>query len=137
MCLDPPQNSSVSQDMCIDKLRTLLVSTSKESAFRKVVQATMVRDKQHGPVIELNRITGMVNSAHLGISCCILNPLLTRSSCQTKRCEKTRKSNSISSNGLKNAYSHTRCFVTSSPSLESQIYGLVILIKFFVWVKYL
>ena len=41
--------------MGIDKLRTLLVSTAKETAFRKVVQATMVRDRQHGPVIELNR----------------------------------------------------------------------------------
>jgi hypothetical protein len=40
----------------IDKLRTLLVSSAKESAFRKVVQATMVRDRQHGPVIELNRM---------------------------------------------------------------------------------
>ena len=27
------------------------------SAFRKVVQATMLRDRQHGPVIELNRIS--------------------------------------------------------------------------------
>ena len=41
----------------IDKLRTLLVTSAKESAFRKVVQATMVRDRQHGPVIELNRIS--------------------------------------------------------------------------------
>ena len=41
--------------MGIDALRTLLVSTAKEAAFRKVVQATMVRDRQHGPVIELNR----------------------------------------------------------------------------------
>ena len=41
----------------IDKLRTLLVTSSKESAFRKVVQATMVRDRQHGPVVELNRIS--------------------------------------------------------------------------------
>ena len=40
----------------IDKLRTLLVTSAKESAFRKVVQATMVRDRQHGPVIELNRM---------------------------------------------------------------------------------
>ena len=38
-----------------EALRTLLVSTAKEAAFRKVVQATMVRDRQHGPVIELNR----------------------------------------------------------------------------------
>jgi E3 ubiquitin-protein ligase HERC2 len=43
--------------MGIDKLRTLLVSTAKETAFRKVVQATMVRDRQHGPVVELNRIS--------------------------------------------------------------------------------
>lgn len=28
----------------------------QENAFRKVIQATMVRDRQHGPVIELNRI---------------------------------------------------------------------------------
>lgn len=28
----------------------------QEAAFRKVVQATMVRDRQHGPVVELNRI---------------------------------------------------------------------------------
>ncbi|XP_033632375.1 E3 ubiquitin-protein ligase HERC2-like [Asterias rubens] len=40
----------------IDALRGLLVSSGKEAAFRKVVQATMVRDRQHGPVIELNRI---------------------------------------------------------------------------------
>jgi E3 ubiquitin-protein ligase HERC2 len=39
----------------MDKLRTLLVSASKEAAFRKVVQATMIRDRQHGPVLELNR----------------------------------------------------------------------------------
>ena len=44
--------------MGIDALRTLLVSTAKEAAFRKVVQATMVRDRQHGPVIELNRRDG-------------------------------------------------------------------------------
>ncbi|XP_046386640.1 E3 ubiquitin-protein ligase HERC2 isoform X3 [Ischnura elegans] len=40
----------------LDKLRGILVSTAKETTFRKVVQATMVRDRQHGPVIELNRI---------------------------------------------------------------------------------
>ena len=43
-------------DQCgVDKLRILLVSSAKEAAFRKVVQATMVRDRQHGPVLELNR----------------------------------------------------------------------------------
>ncbi|XP_077868707.1 E3 ubiquitin-protein ligase HERC2-like [Saccoglossus kowalevskii] len=40
----------------MDALRSLLVSSGKEAAFRKVVQATMIRDRQHGPVIELNRI---------------------------------------------------------------------------------
>ncbi|CAH1268469.1 HERC2 [Branchiostoma lanceolatum] len=40
----------------LDTLRGVLVSAGKEAAFRKVVQATMVRDRQHGPVIELNRI---------------------------------------------------------------------------------
>lgn len=33
-----------------------LFFTFQEAAFRKVVQATMVRDRQHGPVVELNRI---------------------------------------------------------------------------------
>ncbi|XP_045543165.1 E3 ubiquitin-protein ligase HERC2 isoform X2 [Salmo salar] len=37
-------------------LRGILISQGKEAAFRKVVQATMVRDRQHGPVVELNRI---------------------------------------------------------------------------------
>ncbi|KAK3100706.1 hypothetical protein FSP39_024049, partial [Pinctada imbricata] len=40
----------------LNKLRGVIVSSAKETAFRKVVQATMVRDKQHGPVVELNRI---------------------------------------------------------------------------------
>ncbi|KAK6172413.1 hypothetical protein SNE40_016067 [Patella caerulea] len=40
----------------LDSLRGVLVSSAKETAFRKVVQATMVRDKQHGPVVELNRL---------------------------------------------------------------------------------
>lgn len=35
---------------CLSDLR------EQEAAFRKVVQATMVRDRQHGPVVELNRI---------------------------------------------------------------------------------
>ena len=39
-----------------DTMRGVLVSTAKETAFRKVVQATMIRDRQHGPVIEINRI---------------------------------------------------------------------------------
>lgn len=32
------------------------ILNQQEAAFRKVVQATMVRDKQHGPVVELNRL---------------------------------------------------------------------------------
>nr|XP_032812660.1 E3 ubiquitin-protein ligase HERC2 isoform X4 [Petromyzon marinus] len=40
----------------LDMLRGILISSGKETAFRKVVQATMVRDRQHGPVVELNRI---------------------------------------------------------------------------------
>lgn len=34
----------------------LIYLLEQEAAFRKVVQATMVRDRQHGPVVELNRI---------------------------------------------------------------------------------
>lgn len=58
----------------------------QEAAFRKVVQATMVRDRQHGPVVELNRIqvqTGTYehgssfnftfthNPVHLSVSFCL------------------------------------------------------------------
>jgi len=50
--------SSVDGQAGVDRLRTLLVSAAKESAFRKVVQATMLRDRQHGPVMELNRMGG-------------------------------------------------------------------------------
>ncbi|RWS12697.1 E3 ubiquitin-protein ligase HERC2-like protein [Dinothrombium tinctorium] len=43
----------------LDCLRKLLLSSVKESVFRKVIQATMVREAsvQHGPVIELNRLS--------------------------------------------------------------------------------
>ncbi|VEN50261.1 unnamed protein product [Callosobruchus maculatus] len=40
----------------LHQLRSILVYGIKEATFRKVVQATMVRDKHHGPVIELNRL---------------------------------------------------------------------------------
>ncbi|CAH0559020.1 unnamed protein product [Brassicogethes aeneus] len=40
----------------LHELRSILVYTIKEATFRKVVQATMVRDKHHGPIVELNRI---------------------------------------------------------------------------------
>lgn len=43
-------------DLSLGALKDVLVYTIKEAAFRKVIQTTMVRDKQHGPVIELNRI---------------------------------------------------------------------------------
>lgn len=32
------------------------MNTHEECSFKQVVQATMVRDRQHGPVVELNRI---------------------------------------------------------------------------------
>ena len=41
----------------VDILRDIIVSSAKDTAFKKVVQATMVRDRQHGPIVELNRIT--------------------------------------------------------------------------------
>ncbi|KAF7995498.1 hypothetical protein HCN44_006605 [Aphidius gifuensis] len=46
----------VSGNIGLNKLASLLVYSIKEATFRKVVQATMIRDRQHGPVIELNRI---------------------------------------------------------------------------------
>ncbi|KAK0097381.1 hypothetical protein PV326_002182 [Microctonus aethiopoides] len=46
----------ISGTVGLNKLASLLVYSIKEATFRKVVQATMVRDRQHGPVIELNRI---------------------------------------------------------------------------------
>ncbi|KAG1662456.1 E3 ubiquitin-protein ligase HERC2 [Nymphon striatum] len=50
------ENHSVTTAGSSFRLRGLLVSSVKEKAFRKVIHATMVRDRQHGPVIELNRI---------------------------------------------------------------------------------
>ncbi|XP_052796353.1 E3 ubiquitin-protein ligase HERC2-like isoform X2 [Mya arenaria] len=52
----------------LDKLRGVIVSSAKETAFRKVVQATMVRDKQHGPVLELNRIQVKRSRAKGGVA---------------------------------------------------------------------
>ncbi|XP_036675839.2 probable E3 ubiquitin-protein ligase HERC2 [Drosophila suzukii] len=46
----------ISGDLSLGALKDVLVYNIKEAAFRKVIQTTMVRDKQHGPVIELNRI---------------------------------------------------------------------------------
>ncbi|XP_019845780.2 probable E3 ubiquitin-protein ligase HERC2 [Bactrocera dorsalis] len=46
----------ITGELSLGALKDVLVYTIKEAAFRKVIQTTMVRDKQHGPVIELNRI---------------------------------------------------------------------------------
>ncbi|KAI8034196.1 hypothetical protein M5D96_013047 [Drosophila gunungcola] len=46
----------IAGDLSLGSLKDVLVYNIKEAAFRKVIQTTMVRDKQHGPVIELNRI---------------------------------------------------------------------------------
>lgn len=43
-------------ELSLSSLKNVLVYAIKEAAFRKVIQTTMMRDKQHGPVIELNRI---------------------------------------------------------------------------------
>ncbi|CAH0405793.1 unnamed protein product [Chilo suppressalis] len=40
----------------LDHLRTLLFYSVKEAAFRKAIMATMVRERQHGPVVELSRV---------------------------------------------------------------------------------
>ncbi|KAL0895990.1 hypothetical protein ABMA27_011981 [Loxostege sticticalis] len=40
----------------LDQLRTLLFYSVKEAAFRKAIMATMVRERQHGPVVELSRV---------------------------------------------------------------------------------
>ena len=37
-------------------LRGIIFSGGKESSFKKVVQATMVRHRNHGPILELNRM---------------------------------------------------------------------------------
>ncbi|KAG5682896.1 hypothetical protein PVAND_012214 [Polypedilum vanderplanki] len=43
-------------DLSLGALRDILVYSIKEASLRKVIQCTMVRDKPHGPTIELNRI---------------------------------------------------------------------------------
>lgn len=40
----------------LHELRSIIIPSIKEAAFKKVIQSTMIRDKQHGPVIELNRM---------------------------------------------------------------------------------
>ncbi|KAJ1527956.1 hypothetical protein ONE63_007889 [Megalurothrips usitatus] len=51
-----PVQQALPGDVSLSQLRASLVYSIKEAAFRKVVQSTMVRDRQHGPVLELNRI---------------------------------------------------------------------------------
>lgn len=46
----------ISGELSLGALKDILVYSIKEAGFRKVIQTTMVRDKPHGPVIELNRI---------------------------------------------------------------------------------
>ncbi|XP_053688822.1 probable E3 ubiquitin-protein ligase HERC2 isoform X2 [Sabethes cyaneus] len=46
----------ISGELSLGSLKDILVYSIKEAGFRKVIQTTMVRDKPHGPVIELNRI---------------------------------------------------------------------------------
>ena len=57
--LEPSANRTSSGDVtiAIDSIRRLLISSKKDSMFKKVVQATMVRDKSHGPVVVLNRVS--------------------------------------------------------------------------------
>ncbi|XP_055600343.1 probable E3 ubiquitin-protein ligase HERC2 isoform X2 [Uranotaenia lowii] len=47
---------SISGELSLGALNDILVYSIKEAGFGKVIQTTMVRDKPHGPVIELNRI---------------------------------------------------------------------------------
>ncbi|XP_058055381.1 probable E3 ubiquitin-protein ligase HERC2 [Anopheles bellator] len=46
----------IAGSLSLASLKDVLVYSIKETGFRKVIQTTMVRDKPHGPVIELNRI---------------------------------------------------------------------------------
>lgn len=46
----------ITGDISLAALKDILVYSIKETGFRKVIQTTMVRDKPHGPIIELNRI---------------------------------------------------------------------------------
>ncbi|CAG9575570.1 unnamed protein product [Danaus chrysippus] len=43
-------------DEPLDQLRNLLFYSVKEAAFRKAIMSTMVRERQHGPVVELSRV---------------------------------------------------------------------------------
>ncbi|CAH2068345.1 unnamed protein product, partial [Iphiclides podalirius] len=51
-----PNLSLLILDGPLNQLRTLLFYSVKEAAFRKAIMATMVRERQHGPVVELSRV---------------------------------------------------------------------------------
>jgi len=55
--LDSNSNGSLFSERNIELLRSSLTSASKDSAFRKVINNTMVRDHQHGPIIDINRVS--------------------------------------------------------------------------------
>lgn len=46
----------ITGQLSLASLKDVVVYSIKEAAFRKVIQTTMTREKQHGPVVELNRI---------------------------------------------------------------------------------
>lgn len=46
----------ISGELSLAALKDVICANIKETAFRKIIQTTMVRDKPHGPIIELNRI---------------------------------------------------------------------------------
>lgn len=52
----PKKTFSIERRQSFFLISSLVHLREQEAAFRKVVQATMVRDRQHGPVVELNRI---------------------------------------------------------------------------------
>lgn len=51
-----PNLPLMSFDGPLDQLRNLLFYSVKEAAFRKAILATMVRERQHGPIVELSRV---------------------------------------------------------------------------------
>ncbi|XP_048481969.1 probable E3 ubiquitin-protein ligase HERC2 [Plutella xylostella] len=46
----------LSLDGPLDELRNLMFYNIKETIFRKAIMSTMVRERQHGPVVELSRV---------------------------------------------------------------------------------
>nr|XP_047123873.1 E3 ubiquitin-protein ligase HERC2 isoform X1 [Hydra vulgaris]XP_047123877.1 E3 ubiquitin-protein ligase HERC2 isoform X2 [Hydra vulgaris] len=50
-----PQDTDVEEPM-INSLRRIILFSFKESIMRKVIESTSIRDQQHGPVVQLNRV---------------------------------------------------------------------------------